>query len=102
MPCGKAALVTLLNPQTGKAAQLSFSDNQYGEQYSGRNNVFYGFSKIVLSSLSTSTRDKLSAILGGDCTQLRDLLVSTKSIASITAASAASRTTPGGSLDDEC
>lgn len=102
VPTGKAALLTLLNPASGKAAQIAYNDTNEGggNPSEARPAHFQGYTRLNLSSLAENVRARLSRALGGDVTQLRDLLVSTKSVASIFASSSAR--VVGGDLDDDC
>lgn len=70
VPTGKAALLTLMNPSTGKAAQIcynSLSDNG-GSTTSPAPTVWCGYSRLNLSNLAENVRSKLSKALGGDVT----------------------------------
>lgn len=77
-------LVSLMNPENRKMAQLSFNPAT-----SNAAGAAYGWNKLNFSSLGTKALTALTKCLGKDPRTFTDLLVSTRAIANATASTPA-------------
>lgn len=83
VPAGQATLLSLFNPETGKAAQLAYNlSTNESETSALTNTMTFGYNFLTLSKLAPTVLNRLRTVLGADPLKLRNLLVSTKAISS--------------------
>lgn len=83
VPAGKSMLVSLMNPENRKMAQLAF--NPSNGTAVGAGSSAFGWNKLNFGSLGTKAITALTKALGRDPRTFTDMLVSTKAIAGASA-----------------
>lgn len=89
VPAGRACLLSIMDPESHRMAQVALKGEGYATGVNVTSGGAFGFNRLSLANLAPSVLQKLQDVLGKNPLQLKDVLYSVKSIASIAAGTAA-------------